>query len=69
MPTPANLFAALVFSTIGMAGLAYGKKAGCVYPILFGAALMFYPYFISQTWLLYAIGVALTAMLVQFRDR
>jgi predicted phage tail protein len=52
-----------------MAGLAYGKKAGCVYPILFGAALMFYPYFISQTWLLYAIGVALTAMLVQFRDR
>ena len=69
MPTPANLFAAVIFSTIGMAGLAYGKKAGYLYPILFGAALMFYPYFVSQTWLVYGIGVALTALLIHFHDR
>jgi hypothetical protein len=69
MLTPANLFGAIIFGTIGMAALVYGKKAGLLYPMLFGAALMVYPYFVSQTWLLYGVGVILTALLLRFRDQ
>jgi len=33
-----------------------------------GVALMVFPYFIDPTWLLYTIGLALTAALFVFRD-
>ena len=33
-----------------------------------GGALIFFPYFIDPTWLLYTIGAALTASLFVFRD-
>jgi hypothetical protein len=69
MGTPANLFASVIFSTIGLAAFTYAKKAGYIYPMLFGVVLMTYPYFVSQTWLLYAVGVALTGLLVHFHDR
>ncbi len=69
MLSPANLFAAILFSTIGLAALAYGKKAGLLCPMLFGAALMFYPCFVTQTWLLYGVGILLTGLAVHFRDR
>jgi hypothetical protein len=33
-----------------------------------GVALMVYPYFISQTWMLYVIGLALCGGLYFWRD-
>ena len=69
MFTPANLFLTIIFSTIGLAAVVYGKKAGLLYPMLFGAALMIYPYFITQTWLVYGLGIVLTALLVRFREQ
>ncbi|GGP28195.1 hypothetical protein GCM10010971_40140 [Silvimonas amylolytica] len=59
LPTPANLFASVFFSIVGFTALRYGKKRGLRVPIVVGIALMIYPYFISQTWLLYLIGLAL----------
>ncbi|MDR3427435.1 MULTISPECIES: hypothetical protein [Silvimonas] len=59
MPTPAVLFAGLLFSLIGMVAFRYGKKQGMWAPMVIGIGLMVYPYFISQTWLLYVIGCVL----------
>jgi hypothetical protein len=68
MPTPGNIFGAIVFGAIGMAAFVYGKRSGQMKPIVLGIALMAYPYFISSDWLLYLIGGALTASLYIFRE-
>ena len=68
MPTPAVLFASVLFGAIGLGAFLYGKKSLRWKPMGVGVALMVYPYFISQTWLLYFIGCALCAGLFLFRD-
>jgi len=68
MPTPAVLFASVLFGAIGLGAFIYGKKSYRWQPLGLGVALMVYPYFISQTWLLYAIGCALCAGLFLFRE-
>lgn len=69
MPSAGNLFGSLAFGVIGMGAFAYGKKISGWRAMSIGVALMVYPYFIDPTWLLYSIGVALTAALFVFRDR
>ena len=64
----ANIFGSILFGSIGLGGVSYGRKGGVLSPILFGAVLMAYPYFVAQTRLLYGIGIVLTALLVRFRD-
>lgn len=68
MPTPASLFASIVFGTIGLAAFLYGKKKPAWSPLITGLALMIYPWFVEQTWLLYTIGCGLCAALYLFRD-
>lgn len=68
MPSPAALFATVFFGAIGMAAFIFGKKSSRWQPLAFGVALMAYPYFVSQTWLLYVIGCALCVGLFLFRD-
>lgn len=65
----ANLFGSILFGSIGMGGVSYGRKAGAFGPIIFGIALMVFPYFVSQAWLLYGVGIALTGMMIYWRDR
>ncbi len=68
MPTPAALFGLILFGVIGLAAFLYGKKQSLWKPVIVGLALMFYPYFVSETWILYAIGSGLCLALVLFRD-
>lgn len=68
MPTPANLFALILFGTIGLAAFLYAKKVAALKPAVIGVALMFYPWLFDRTWLLYAIGSALCLALYFFRD-
>lgn len=68
MPSPADLFASLLFGVIGLAAFVYGKKSALFVPMILGFVLMVYPYFVSQTWLIYAIGCALTVGIVVFRN-
>jgi chromate transport protein ChrA len=59
LPSPIYLLGAIVFGLIGYAGYRYGKKADVPTAKWIGIALMLYPYVISETWLLYFLGVAL----------
>ncbi|MCX5715154.1 MAG: hypothetical protein NT033_10265 [Candidatus Omnitrophica bacterium] len=64
----AKIFAWIIFGLIGFAAFLYGKKSQTLRPILIGLALMMYPYFISGTFFLYLVGIALTAALYFWRE-
>lgn len=57
----------LLFSSAGLGFFLYGKKQQALVPLFSGLALMIYPYFVSSTILLVAIGVALVALPYFFR--
>ena len=56
------LFWGLLFGSVGFGFLIYGKKQKALVPLVCGLVLMVSPYFISNTILLVAIGVALIAI-------
>jgi hypothetical protein len=61
LPSPAYLGGALLFGLIGFAAYRFGKKQDRKATKWIGIVLMFYPYVVPQTWLLYLLGTALTA--------
>jgi hypothetical protein len=52
----------LLFGSIGLGFFVYGKKQKAVVPLVSGLVLMIYPYFVSNTTLLVAIGAALVVL-------
>jgi hypothetical protein len=68
LPTPAYLVGAVLFGIIGFAAYRYGKKASFSTAKWLGIALMVYPYAISETWLLYLVGVGLCVALYVSRQ-
>ena len=54
-----NLFANLLFSSIGFVGFIYGKRMGAWRPMFIGIALMAYPYFTSSVTALVGVGAAI----------
>lgn len=52
----------LLFGSIGLGFFLYGKKQGKVVPLICGLGLMIYPFFVSGTWALVAIGAVLVAV-------
>ena len=61
MPTPAYILGALLFGIIGYVAFRRGRKTSSANLTWTGVALMLYPYAVSQTWLLWAVGTALLA--------
>ena len=57
-----SLLWGLLFGSVGLGFLVYGKKQKAVVPLVCGLVLMIFPYFIANTILLVAIGVALIAL-------
>jgi hypothetical protein len=68
MPTPAVLFAALIFGLIGLVAFNYGRKNTLFVPMVTGLGLMVFPYFVSQTWAVYLVGTSLCGVLYFWRD-
>ena len=58
----ALLFWGLLFGAFGFGFFMYGKKQQALVPLLCGLGLMVFPYFVSSTVLLVAIGVTLIAI-------
>ena len=68
MPTPSALLAMLIFGSIGLAAFIYGKNDRLPKPMLLGAALMIYPYFVTgDTWL-WGVGGVLATLIFFTRD-
>jgi hypothetical protein len=66
--SPAALFGSILFGAIGVGAFMYGRKMVLWKPMVLGGVLTVYPYFVPQTWLIYAIGCALCLGLFVFRD-
>ena len=60
LPSPAYLLGLVVFGLVGWVAYRRGKKTGHAPLLWLGLGTMLYPYVISQTWLLWAIGSAAT---------
>jgi hypothetical protein len=65
---PANLIAGFVFGSIGFVAFTYGKRMSLWKPMFCGIALMVYPYFVENMFLLFGIGGIGTAALFFLRD-
>lgn len=63
-----NLLLGIMFGIVGMYAFNQGRKERNYKPLVIGVALMGYPYFVSNTWLVLLIGIALTAALYFWRD-
>lgn len=65
---PYSILAGLIFSMIGLGAFSYGKKLDLWQPKVIGLALMVYPYFIYNKWLLWGIGTGLLVLLWFYHD-
>jgi apolipoprotein N-acyltransferase len=59
LPSPAYIVGAILFGLFGLGFYMVGKRRQKPRAKWLGVALMFYPYVVSLTWLLYLLGVAL----------
>jgi hypothetical protein len=66
--TAGNLIGNIIFSGIGFVAFMYGKKQGQFQRMALGGALMVYPYFVTNTALMFLIGAALTVTVWYARD-
>ena len=58
-PSPVYIVGVILFSILGMVAYYVGKRRQKATVKWLGVALMLYPYVVSNTWALYAIGTAL----------
>ena len=63
-----NFIGGLIFGSIGFVYFVRGKKQREYKPLVIGIILMGYPYFITNTFWLYAAGVGLCGLLYYWRD-
>jgi len=57
-----SLLWGLLFGSIGLGFVIYGRKQRAVVPLLCGLALMIFPYFLSNTIALITVGMVLVAI-------
>jgi len=62
LPTPAYILGAILFGVIGLLALRRGRKGSSAVLTWTGVVLMLYPYAISQTWMLWLVGIALSSL-------
>jgi hypothetical protein len=62
MDTMTYLFVGLFTGLFGVAYFVYGKKQQQFMPMIAGAALCIYPYFVDSLWLSILVGVVLLAL-------
>jgi len=62
MPDPGMLMWSILFGSIGIAYLVYGRKQRHVLALVTGLLLIVFPYFISNVMLLVALGALFVAL-------
>lgn len=56
------IFTGLIFGSIGMGYIVYGRKQANVMALLAGVGLCVFPYFTNSVWMSIAIGVGLVLL-------
>lgn len=69
MLTPAYLIGMILFSFLGYAAYRIGKTSSRPKVKWIGVAMMFYPYLVDETWVLYVVGVALCMGAYLYREQ
>ena len=59
----AQIIVGLILGSIGTAAFIYGWKQKSLKPLVIGLIMCIYPYFVSNSIALYAIGIVLTLAL------
>ena len=67
-PSPAYLLGVVLFSVVGMWAWASGRRRGQPQRKWLGVVLCFYPYLVTQTGWMWAVGLALCGALVWVRE-
>jgi len=62
MGSEAEILWGLLFGSIGLGFFVYGKNQKAIVPFVCGLGLMVFPYFVSSTLALVAVGVLLMAI-------
>ncbi len=57
-----SLIAGFVFGVVGVYFIKEAKRLGNLTALCYGLALLVYPYFVSNPWFAWPIGVALTVI-------
>ena len=68
MSSEAGFMEGLIFGSIGLAALMYGKSIGSGKKMVLGGMLMGCSYFITPAWLMWTVGGLLTAALMMWKD-
>ena len=63
LPSPAYIFGAVLFGLVGLVAWRYGKVIEHPRMRWLGVALMFYPYVVESTWLMYVVGCAICGVI------
>ena len=56
------LFWGMLFGSLGLGYMSYGKRQKRVVPFACGLALIVFPYFITTLWLLLGIGLLISVI-------
>jgi len=62
MGSTSLLIGGMLFGAIGLGYFIYGKKQKAVVPLIVGIALFIFPYFITNIYLLVAVGAGLVVL-------
>jgi len=66
--TAANLFGQILFGAVGLGAFIYGRRQSSFRAMILGVAISIFPYFLGETWMLYAVGGVLTALIFVWRE-
>lgn len=56
------LFWGMLFGSLGLGYMSYGKRQKRVVPFACGLALIVFPYFVTTLWLLLGIGLVISVI-------
>lgn len=62
MENTTHLIWAMAFGAFGLGFLVYARKQRAVVPLIIGIALLVFPYFIPNVYMLVVVGSALVAL-------
>ncbi len=69
LPSPTYIAGSIAFGLAGWVAWRRGRKHAQPLTLWLGVALMVYPYAVSGTWMLYAIGIGLCAAIAWDQQR